>query len=130
MPDERAPAHAAEGGTPSPEGAGPFRLELPVIIEHIIGRDPAATPEHRLRAMAAVRGLGICESLFWLVQQLGLMAESDAWVYASSDLYEALNCLGEVGRAVAVGASDQAQYLEQITERLHRGEGGHDHGQT
>lgn len=121
--DEPAPTHAAEGSAPSPERAGPFRLELPVVIEHDIGLDPAALPPHRVKAKTAVRGMAICESLFWVVQQLGLMAGEDARLYTSSDLFDALDCLGEVGRAVAAGASDQAQYLEQIAERLHRDEG-------
>jgi hypothetical protein len=130
VPDERTPAHAAEVSASSPDGAGRFRLELPVVIDHLIGLDPAALPPHRVKAKTAVRGMAICESLFWVVQQFGLMASSDHGFYADSDLYDALDCLGEVGRAVAAGASDQAQYLEQITERLHGGEGGHDHDQT
>lgn len=128
--DEPAPAHAAEGSAPSPAGTSPFRLELPIIIEYQTGLNPAVLPRHRVLAGVAVRGMAICESLFWVVQQLGNMAESDGWVYSSSDLYEALGCLGAVGQAVAAGASDQAQYLEHVAERLHRGEGGHDHGQT
>jgi hypothetical protein len=83
-----------------------------------------------VQAKTAVRGMEICESLFWVVQQLGNMASWGHWVYIEDDFCDALNCLGEVGRAVAAGASDQAQYLEQITERLHRGEGGHDHDQA
>lgn len=128
--DKPAPAPAAEGGASSPDGAPPFRLGLPVVIEHVIGLDPAALPPHRVKSETAVRGMAICESLFWVVQQLGNMAENDAWVYSSSDLYEALDCLGEVGRAVAAGASSQAQYLEHAAERLHRGEGGHAHDQA
>lgn len=121
---------ARGGGAASPEGASPFRLELPVVIEHVIGLNPAALPPHRVKSKTAVRGMEICESFFWLVQQLGNMAEGDAWVYSSSDLHEALNCLGEVGRAVAAGASDQAQYLEHVAERLYGREGGRDHDQT
>lgn len=75
--DIPAPTHAAEGSASSPEGASPFSLELPVIIDYPTGLDPAALPRHRVLASVAVRGMDICESLFWVVQQLGNMAESD-----------------------------------------------------
>lgn len=103
-----------------PEDRKAHRLEIPVIIAHEVGRDPAETPEHKLKMMAAVRGMDICASLFWVVRQLGLMAADDGWVYTKGDLYDALAHIGELGQAVAAGAGDQAQYLEQAAERLHK----------
>jgi hypothetical protein len=106
-----------------PERAAPFSLDLPVVIEYPTGLDPAALPRHGVTAATAVRGMAICESLFWVVQQLGLMAGDDVRVYDVDDLFEALDCLGAVGKAVAAGASDQAQYLEHAAERLTRAGG-------
>lgn len=105
-----------------PEDRKAYRLEIPVTITHEVGRDPGETPEHRLKMIAAVRGMDICASLFWVVRQLGLMAADDGWVYTKGDLYEALDHIGELGQAVAAGAGDQAQYLEHVAERLHQAE--------
>lgn len=122
--DSKSPARedvALAAAAPAPERTGPFYVELPFTVEHAIGLDPATLPPHRLRQIAAVRGLAICESLFWVMQQLGHMVSHDGWLYNAGDLGEALDCLGEVGQAVATGASDQAQRLEHIAQRLHEG---------
>lgn len=106
-----------------PERTDPYHVQIPVVIEHAIGLDPARLTEHRLKSIAATRAAEICESLFWVVQQLGLKATDDAWVYSRGDLVEALEKIGELGMAVAAGAGDQVQYLEHAAERLH-GRGG------
>lgn len=121
--EQAAPQHAAEGRAPSPERAGPFLLELPLALGFVTARDPAEQPDHRLRAGAAVHGLEICESLFWAMQQIGRMATGGGWVYRESDLYEALDNLGELGKAVASGAGEQVQRLEQIADGLSAGRG-------
>lgn len=112
----------AAGSAESPEGSGTFLLPIPFTVDYLIGRDPDALPGHRVRAIAAVRCSHICESLFWVVQQLGHMVENDGWVYSRNDLAGALDSLGEVGRAVAVSASGETQHLEFAAERLSTGQ--------
>jgi hypothetical protein len=105
-----------------PDRTDPTIVEIPVRIEHAVGLDPAKLTEHRLKSIAATRAMEICESLFWIVQHLGYLASEESWVYDRGDLNEALEHIGELGRAVAAGAGDQAQYLEHVAERLHKGE--------
>jgi hypothetical protein len=112
----------AAGGAASREDSEPFVLPVLFTIDHLIGRDPDALPKYRRAGLAAVRSSNICESLFWVVQQLGNMVNSDGWVYSKNDLAGALDCIGEVGKAVAEGASAETQHLEFAAERLYKGE--------
>lgn len=94
-----------------------YRVEIPVHLCHEIGLDPADLPEHRTAQIAGVRSLHLCAGLFWAMRQLSLLAQHGGWVYTPSDLYEALDALGEIGQAVALSASDHVERLEQLTER-------------
>lgn len=104
-----------------PDDHKAYRLPIPILYEQEIGLDPEALPEHRLKEIAAVECLQMCESLFWTVSQLGRIATHGGWVYADSDLFEALENLGSLGRAVAVSVSEQVQHLGHVAEKSRQG---------
>lgn len=97
-----------------------YRVEIPVLLCHEIGRDPAELSEHRAAQIAGVRSLQLCSNLFWAVRQLSLMAIHGGWVYTPSDLFEALEGLGEIGQAIADSTSAHVERLEQLAERHHQ----------
>lgn len=97
-----------------PEEHPAYRVEIPLTLEHEIGLDPERTPEHRLMQIRAVRGLQLCSSLFWVVRQLGLLPEHSGHIYSPQSLQLALECIGEIGQAVADSTSEQVERLEQL----------------
>ena len=102
------------------DGTKAFRMEIPIVINYEIGLDPAGLPKHKVSGMAAVQSLYLCESLFWVVQQLGAAASHDGWIFRRGDLFEAMERIGEIGRAIATAASDHVQHLEHLAERSYR----------
>lgn len=95
-----------------PEETTVYRVEIPLVIEHEIGLDPEQLPEHRLLQIQGVRSLQLCESLFWIVRQLGLIPEHSGHIHSPRALNEALVSIGEIGQAVAASTS------EHVVERL------------
>jgi hypothetical protein len=103
-----------------PEEPAIYHVEIPLVISHEIGRDPDALPDHTLLQMKGTRALQLCESLFWVVRQLGLFPEHGGQVYSPQALHEALADLGQLGQALASAAGGHLQYLEQLVERERR----------
>lgn len=99
-----------------PDNPPAYRVELPVLVEHEIGRDPAALPEHRLLQIRGVRGLQLCQSLFWVVRQLSLIPEHSDHIYSPEALNDALACIGEIGHAIAASTSEHVELLERLAE--------------
>ena len=95
-----------------------YRLDVPIHFNLETGLDPATLPDHRTKQMFASYAAMTCESLFWVVEQFGNMVQNDGWIYEEDDLANALQRIGEIGRAMAGVADEQAQYLEQIADRL------------
>lgn len=94
-----------------------YRVEIPLVIEHELGLDPEKLPEHRLLQIKGVRGLQLCESLFWVVRQLGLIPEHSGHIYSPQSLNEALASIGEIGQAVASATSERVQRLEHLVDK-------------
>lgn len=95
-----------------PEDPTVYRVEIPLVIEHEIGLDPDTLPEHRLLQIRGLRSLQLCESLFWIVRQLGLIPEHSGHIHSPRALNDALVSIGEIGQAVAASTS------EHVVERL------------
>jgi hypothetical protein len=104
-----------------PDNPPAYRVDIPVLIEHEIGRDPAQLPEHRLLQIKGVRGLQLCQSLFWVVRQLGLTPEHSGHIYSPEALNEALACIGELGQAVAASTSEHVERLERLVDQQSEG---------
>jgi hypothetical protein len=100
-----------------PEDHPVYRLDIPLVIEHEIGLDPSKLPEHRLLQIRGVRSLQLCESLFWVVRQLGLIPEHSGHIYSPQSLNDALVSIGEIGQAVACAASEHVERLEHAAEK-------------
>jgi hypothetical protein len=103
-----------------PEDRKAYRLPITIHYDQEIGLDPEKLPEHRMKEIAAVECLQMCESLFWTVSQLGRVAAHGGWIYTDSDLFEALENLGNLGRAVAASAGEQVQHLKHVADKLHK----------
>lgn len=104
-----------------PDDTPVYTVDIPVLIEHEIGRDPAALPEHRLLQIKGVRGLQLCQSLFWVVRQLGLTPEHSGHIYSPQKLHEALECIGELGQAIAASTSEHLERLEHLVDKANEG---------
>src|SRR5947209_3455527 len=102
-----------------------YIVEMPLHYYFEIGLDPASLPDHRVKQMCAPHAARTCESLFWVVRQLGNLVQNEGWVYSESDLADALQHIGELGKAMAQAAGENAEFLEHIADRLHKqaGEG-------
>jgi hypothetical protein len=100
-----------------PEEPAVYRLEIPVVISHEIGLDPDALSEHRLLQLKGTRALQLCESLFWIVRQLGLLPEHSPLLHSPPALSEALSDLGEIGQALASAAGEHLQRLEHQVDK-------------
>lgn len=94
-----------------------YRLEIPLVISHEIGCDPDARPEHWLLQVKGTRTLQLCESLFWVVRQLGLLPEHSPLRHSPLALSEALNDIGEIGQALASAAGEQVERLEHLVDK-------------
>jgi hypothetical protein len=94
-----------------------YRLDIPVHLGLEIGHDPATLPDHRIKMMSSSQAAMTCESLFWVVEQLGNMVQQEAWIYREDDLADALQHIGQLGRAMASTAGEQVEYLEHIAAR-------------
>jgi hypothetical protein len=94
-----------------------YRVDIPILVEHEIGRDPEQLPEHRLLQIKGVHGLQLCESLFWVVRQLGLVHEHSTHIYSPQKLGEALGCIGEIGQAIAASTSEHVERLEHLADK-------------
>jgi hypothetical protein len=94
-----------------------YRVEIPLHFYYETYFDPEATPEHRLKLSKTTHAATACERLFWVVKQLGISAGHSGYAYTQSDLYEALQTIGEVGIALAVAANEEAEYLEHTAAR-------------
>lgn len=100
-----------------PEERTVYRVEIPLVISHEIGIDPERLPEHRLLQIRGVRSVQLCESLFWVVRQLALVPEHSGHIHSPASLLEALECVGEIGQALAASTSEHVERLEQLVER-------------
>ncbi|MET0650198.1 MAG: hypothetical protein ABW208_26620 [Pyrinomonadaceae bacterium] len=100
-----------------PEEPVVYRVEIPLIISHEIGLDPGSLPEHRLLQLQGTRSLQLCESLFWLVRQLGLLPEHSGHIYSPASLHEALEAIGEIGQALASTSGEHLQRLEHLVDK-------------
>lgn len=85
------------------------RLTINLPAEYLTGQNPETLPAQELEEGHALRCLYYCESLFFVVSQLGEMALHDHWRYDREKLYEALGHLGELGRAAAKAANHHLQ---------------------
>ena len=100
-----------------PQEPAVYRLEIPLVISHEIGLDPETLPEHMLLQIKGSRSLQLCENLFWVVRQLGLLPEHSGQLHSPVALHEALEGIGQLGQAVAVAAGDHLQYLELLVDK-------------
>lgn len=94
-----------------------YLVEVPLVISHEIGLDPAALPEHRLLQIKGSRSLQLCESLFWVVRQLALLPEHSGHIYSPVSLHEALADIGEIGQSLASAAGEHLQRLEHMVDK-------------
>jgi hypothetical protein len=90
------------------------RRELVIRIPFETYQNPEERPAHRERECAAMDGLELCENLFWTVQQLGHFGQARPIAFSVDDLYEALEGIGRIGRAIAVSTGEQVNYLGNI----------------
>jgi hypothetical protein len=104
-----------------PDERPAYRVDIPLLIEHEIGLDPAQLSEHRLLQIKGVRGLQLCESLFWVVRQLALVPEHSGHIYSPTSLNEALANIGEIGQALAASTSEHVERLEHLVDRAREG---------
>ncbi len=104
-----------------PEEAPVYHVEIPLVIFHEIGRDPDALSEHMLLQVQGTRSLQLCESLFWVVRQLGLLPEHSPLIHSPLALSEVLSDLGEIGQALAAAAGEHLQRLEHLVDRASEG---------
>jgi hypothetical protein len=100
-----------------PEEAPVYHVTIPLVISHEIGLDPEQLPEQRLLQITGSRSLQLCESLFWIVRQLSLMPEHSGHIYSPTSLHEALECVGELGQALASSAGEHVQRLEHLVDK-------------
>jgi hypothetical protein len=96
-----------------------YRVEIPLHFYYETYDDPEDTPEHRLRMFKAMNAASACERLFWVVKHLGVAMEHRGIAYTESDFHEALETIGDIGIALAVAASEEAQDLAHIAKRMH-----------
>lgn len=111
---------------PQPQGRGAeedgvagYSVEIPLYLRTRVGLNRAERSAHEVKEWGATRAADICASLFWVVEQLGELANAEPWVFDRDDLHAALVSIGEVGSAVAVGASEQAQSIAHVARGLY-----------
>lgn len=94
----------------------PLTLQLPLTIEWetYMGRD---TPAAKLHTAAAVKGLFVCEGLFWAVAQLAEPSGLRGDDARPAELFEALEYLGIIGRALAGAVREELDKADLITRR-------------
>lgn len=88
-----------------------FNVEVLIRFNHRIGLDPETTPPGRLALINTLEVAYVCESLFWVVEQLGMVGTHGGWVYEQEALFRALERIGQIGQAFASASADEADKL-------------------
>ena len=91
-----------------------YQITITIAVDYSTGIDPATRHEAYTHQLVAEKCLYLCESLFWLTQQLGEAGQAGHQPLNMNRFYEALVNVGELGRALTATVHRQVDTLERL----------------